>query len=69
MSVWSQVMTCETEWRAVDKNLTEDLVSDCARFIVVSVRQWAHIDVFITWLMIKGNSCCLRLNSPPKVGT
>ena len=39
------------------------------RNIHVSVRQWAHIDALITWLTINGNSCCLRLNSPPTVGT
>ena len=33
------------------------------------VRQWSHIDALITWLTINGNSCCLRLNSPPTVGT
>ena len=33
------------------------------------VRQWAHIDALITWLTVNGNSCCLRLNYPPTVGT
>ena len=35
----------------------------------VDVRQWAHIDALITWLTINGNSCRLRINYPPTVGT
>ena len=30
------MMDCDTEWRAVDKNIAEDIVSDCAIFIVSS---------------------------------
>ena len=32
--VWAWMMACDTEWKAVDKNLEEDVVSDCDRFIV-----------------------------------
>ena len=28
------MMACDTEWRAVDNNIVEDLVSCCALFIV-----------------------------------
>ena len=34
--MWARVVACETEWRAVIRNIAEDLVSDCARFIVAS---------------------------------
>ena len=30
------MMACDTEWRAVGKNLADDIVSECALFIVVS---------------------------------
>ena len=36
LSVCALVISWETEWRAVDRNLAEAVVSDCARFIVVS---------------------------------
>ena len=29
-------MACETEWRAVDRNIAEAVVLDCAHFIVAS---------------------------------
>ena len=29
-------MACDTEWRAVDRNLLEAVVSDCDIFVVVS---------------------------------
>ena len=34
LSVCALVIAWETEWRAVDRNLEEAVVSDCARFIV-----------------------------------
>ena len=34
LSVWTRVMVCETECRAVDRNLAEDVLSDCDRFMV-----------------------------------
>ena len=37
MSVWVRMMASYTEWRAVDKNLAEAVLSDCALFIVASV--------------------------------
>ena len=36
LSVCAWVIAYETEWRAVDRNLEEAVVSDCARFIVAS---------------------------------
>ena len=33
-SVWARIMVCDTAWRAVDKNIVEAVVSDCALFIV-----------------------------------
>ena len=33
--VWERMMAYDTEWRAVDRNLAEAAVSDCALFIVV----------------------------------
>ena len=36
LSVRARVISWETEWRAVDRNLAEAVVSECARFIVVS---------------------------------
>ena len=35
LSVWEWFMTWETECRAVDRNLAENMVSDYACFIVV----------------------------------
>ena len=36
----------------------------------VAVSQWSHIDALIMWLTINDNlRCCLRLISPPEVGT
>ena len=32
----AQIMTCDTDWRSVDRNLVEAVVSDCAIFIVAS---------------------------------
>ena len=34
LSVWARFIASETEWRAVDRNLAEATVSDCACFIV-----------------------------------
>ena len=34
--VWERMMACDTEWRAVDRNLAEALVSNCSLFIIVS---------------------------------
>ena len=32
----AHIMTCDTDWRSVDRNLAEAVVSDCAIFIVAS---------------------------------
>ena len=32
--MWSRMMAYDTEWKAVDKNLAEAVVSDCNIFIV-----------------------------------
>ena len=32
----ARVITWETDWRVVDRNLVEAVVSECARFIVAS---------------------------------
>ena len=32
--MWARFMACDTEYRAVDRNLAEAVVSDCAHFIV-----------------------------------
>ena len=34
--VWVWMTACDTEWRAVDRNLAEAVVSECALFIVAS---------------------------------
>ena len=34
--VWSSVMACDTDWREVNRNLVEAVVSDCALCIVAS---------------------------------
>ena len=36
LSMFARVIAWETEWRAVDRNLAEAVVSDCAQFIVMS---------------------------------
>ena len=36
LSVWAQVIAWETEWKTVNRNLVEAVVSDCAHFIVTS---------------------------------
>ena len=36
LSVCARVIAWEPEWRAVDRNLSESVVSDCACFIVAS---------------------------------
>ena len=36
LSVCARFISWETEWRAVDRNLAEAAVSDCACFIVAS---------------------------------
>ena len=35
--VFARVIAWDTEWRAVDRNRAEDVLSDCARFIVASI--------------------------------
>ena len=32
--MWERMMACDTELRAVDHNISEDLVSNCAIFMV-----------------------------------
>ena len=34
LSVWERVISWETQWREVYRNLVDAVVSDCARFIV-----------------------------------
>ena len=34
--MWARVMACETEWREVDRNLADAVVSDWGLFIVAS---------------------------------
>ena len=34
--MFARVIAWDTEWRAVDKNIAEAVVSDCAQFIVAS---------------------------------
>ena len=36
LSVWARMMACDTEWRAVDKNIADDVLSNCALFILVT---------------------------------
>ena len=36
MSVWARIMARDTKWRAVDENLAEGVVFNCAIFIVAS---------------------------------
>ena len=36
LSVWARVIARETEWRAVDRNLAEAVVSKCDQFIFAS---------------------------------
>ena len=54
--------------------LTQDAVEESNQNIYdmsdVTVSQWAYIYALITWLTINGICrCCLRLISPPAVGT
>ena len=44
-------MACETEWRAVDRNIAEDVVSDCASFMVVSCDLPIVLRCFFTTLV------------------
>ena len=49
--VCAQMMACDTEWRAVDRNLADDVVSDCAIFTVAMCVQCCILHCFFSNLV------------------
>ena len=53
-------MASETEWRAVDRNISEAVMSDCARFMVTSCVLTLVIRCFFSTLVGVLSSVVLR---------
>ena len=63
LSVWARVMACETEWRKVDRNLAEAVVSDCACSMVASCVLPLILRCFFSTLVVVISSVVLRVTT------
>ena len=61
--MWARVMACETEGRAVNRNLAEAMVSDFDRFIIASCVLPLVLHCFFSTLVGVVASVLLRGNT------